>query len=521
MFRSPESFFNKIKQKFKKEDKLILITTLIAGIVTNFYFFISDGLQADALSSSYWKIAGSWETKLGRPLIQFTDMSRFGFVNQLLIVLVSLLFIAGAIMLIRRIFKIKSNLLLVILTILIAVSPQFTETYMFLYCADSYLVAFFLSALAVFALTKIKTIKESKLWTLLAICCSGYVCGLYQAYLGVILGLLIVYTLKETLSNKKVSEVFKTFIRNIFIIFLGVVAYYVVLRIGLKLAHARLAGYKGADSLGLSTILALPESIANCFQDFYQFFFGPSRIINNTYYPRFIFYIALAAVFVIGLFKKLKDDKAFKKLPFIIFLLAIFPIAISIMNIVASGTRINLVTGPGFITTSLLIVVIYEGLKETKFENIMRWVSAISLVVIAWTFIITNTFTYIVRQQEYDGLKVTFSDIYSRATQLDDYNENTKWMFSYYFNVTNARDIDKTTGMVTRNNITWTSYTGVKRYTYFFKKFMNKDIEAEDNEKYEKIIETNEFKLMPTYPAKDSVKIIDGTLVVKVSERTF
>ena len=521
MFKTPEKVLQKIKQVFKKEDKLIFITTLIAGIITNFYFFISKGLQADALNSSYFGIAGKWETKLGRPLIQFTDMARFGFINQLLIVLISLFFIAGAIMLIRRIFKIKSKLLLVILTILITVSPQFTETYMFLYCADSYLLAFFLSALAVFSITKIKSIKKSKQWVLAAIICSGYVCGLYQAYLGVIFGILISYTLKEALDKKNTKIVAKEFFRNVAIVFAGVAAYYVILRVGLKLAHARLAGYKGADSLGLKTILSLPNNIANCFQDFYQFFFGPTRIIFNTYYNRWIFYVILAIIFIAGLFKTLKQNNDFKKLPFIIFLLLAFPIAISIMNIIASGTRINLVTGPGLITTSLLIVVIYEKLKENKQEIIMRWLTLICLVIISWTYIIANTFTYVVRQQEYDGLKVTFEDIYSRAVQLEDYNKDTKWLFSHYFEVTNVRDIDKTLGMVTTNNITWPSYDGVKRYTHFFKKIMNKDIVAEDNEKYEEIISTDEFKNMPIYPAKNSVKIINGTLVVKVSEKTF
>jgi len=94
-------------------------------------------------------------------------------------------------------------------------------------------------------------------------------------------------------------------------------------------------------------------------------------------------------------------------------------------------------------------------------------------------------------------------------------------MFSYYFNFSNVRDLDKTHGMVTSNNITWPSYAGVKRYSYFFEKFMGKKIEMADSEEYNKIIETTDFKNMPTYPSKGSLKIINDTLVIKVSERTF
>ena len=518
---NPEKVIAKIKQKFEKDDKFVFIITFIAGIIANFYFFISRGLQADALSPSYFRIAGNWETKLGRPLIQFTDMARFGFVNQLLIVLVSLLFIAGFMMLIRRIFNIKSRVLLFILTVLITVSPQFTETYMFLYCADSYLLAFFLSALAVFAMTKIKTIKESKLWTALAICCSGYVCGLYQAYLGVILGILIVYTIKNTLDEKKVSTAVKNFIRNICLVFAGVAIYYIVLRVGLKLAHARLAGYKGADSLGLSTILALPETIKNCFLDFYNFFFHGSSIIYNVYYNRAVIYLTLLAVVIIGAIYIIKRDKNYKKLPFIIFLTLIFPIGINIMNVVAKGTRINLVNGPGLITTSLFLIIIYEFMKETKVENILRYITIFATAILSWTFIISNTFTYIVRDQEYDNLEVTLTDIYQKASEIEGYKEGTKWLFSYYFIINDVKDIEKTNGMTANNNITWPSYAGVRRYAYFYKKFMGKNVEFEEAEKYDEIIATDEFKNMPIYPAKGSMKMINDTFVVKVSERTF
>ena len=191
------------------------------------------------------------------------------------------------------------------------------------------------------------------------------------------------------------------------------------------------------------------------------------------------------------------------------------------MNIVAKGTRINLVTGPGLITTSLFMVIIYEYMKESKIENILRYIMIIATIILSWTYIIANTFSYIVRDQEYDTLETTLSDIYSKATDLEGYNKNTKWFFSYYFNVADVKDMEMSNGMTTRNNITWPSYTGVRRYAYFYKKFMGKDVEFEDEEKYNEIIETEEFKNMPVYPAKGSVKIIDNTLVVKASERTF
>ena len=423
-------------------------------------------------------------------------------------------------MLIRRIFKIESKLLLTLLAIIVAIAPQFTETYFYLYCADSYLLAFFAAALAVFSLTKIDKIKNSKRWVILTIISTILTCSLYQAYLGVLLGLLVAYAVKETL-DKSAKIAIKNFVRNCAVILIGVCIYYVMFLDFCFINHVRPSGYKGANKLGLSTLLAMPENIANAFSDFYRFFFVDRKIINNDFYNRGIFYMILLVVFAFASFKIFKNEKSKKSQILTTFLLlTIFPIAVNIMDIIASGTRINLVTGPGILITAVLFIIMIDRLKDCNFNNLLRYVSSIVLIILAWTFTLSNIHTYVARNGQYDAFKNIAQNIYNKATALENYKPNMKFMFSNVIQ-TPAKEFEKTNGMITGNTLSWTGYAGVRRYTYFFNKYLGLNISSADADEYLKIVETDEFKNMEIYPENESVKIIDGVVVIKTSEKVL
>lgn len=510
---------------FDRTDLKILITVLIAGIINNFYFFISQGLQADALSGAFFQIAGLWETQLGRPLIQIVDGLRYGFVNQLLVVLMCLIFIALAVMLLRRIFQIKNTLLLYLLAVLICVAPQFTEVYEFLYCADSYLLAFLLAIVAVYALTRIKAFKDSKKWYLCAVLATAATCGFYQAYLGCLIGLTILVALREALSSTSTKEVLQHFIRNACVILVGVCFYYLALFIYCGILGTSLASYKGADGLfSMDTILALPEAILNCFKDFAHFFLS-SRIIFNKFYGRAIIYIILFITLALGLVCRLRELKSEKlaKVGLALFLLAIFPIGVNATDLLTAtaGIRINLVTAQGIVVTSLLLAVIFgKTPQEFAKENLLHWVGAAATIALIVTFVISNTFTYVYRQQQYDHLKVVMQDVYGRVVTLPNYNSEMPWIFSNIIPV-NSVDVERTNGVVTTNPVTWPSYAGAQRYALFLDKFMGIRVHTVDETVYRETTQTKDFQNMPVYPADGSVKIIDGKVVIKVSETVF
>lgn len=518
----PDKLIEKIKKHFDKTDKFILMTTFVAGFITNFMFFITRGVAPDTLTEIPNHIANDWEISLGRFSLQFMDNFRFGLVNQILIVSIALLFIALFLITVRKIFKIESKTLLFSLIIIFAVAPQFTETYQFLYCADSYMIALFMSAVAVYALTKITTIKESIKYIILTLVSVILVCSIYQAYLGVLLSLIVVYAIKTTLDDKAKNAII-FFIKSAIYVFIGICAYYVLFRVICKLIGIRPSGYKGANSLGLNTILALPNTIKSTFEDFYNFFFKEQVIINNVYYNRYAIYNILFVTFIlsfISVFRKIKENRVSKLIVTILLFIA-FPISIGIMNLIAPGTRLFLVTGPGLLVTAILFVVFIEKLELNNFNNILRYVSCIVLFFLGWTFALSDIRTYIVRENQVVQFEQALRTIYDDATSLPEYKVGMKFVFSNNIH-TPAKDFEKTNGMVTGNEISWPSFFGTTRYKYFYEQYLGVSPDFADSEIYEKVINTDEFKEMDIFgEGKNYVKVIDDAVVIKTSETVF
>ncbi len=519
---SPELLLEKIKRHFDKTDIHIIITTFIVGFITNFKFFISNGIAADAIDALPTHYSGAWEAGLGRFLIHFFDHVRFGLVDKILIVSASLLFIASAIILIRKSLKIKSKLLLILLTTIISIAPQFTETYEFIYCADAYTFAFLLSALAFFFSTKIIESKNTIKNALLLIATTLLLCSIYQAYLGVLLGLTAVYTYKLNFDNTT-KNTLKYLTKSLIFIFIGICAYYVVYRIVLKLTGAHPAEYKGANGIGLGLIASLPLGIKNAFVDFFLFFFGEGDITYNYFYGRHIIYAVMFTIFIIATIIAIftKKEHRFAKSLITIAIFALFPILVNITNVIASNSRIYIVAGAGLLTTFVLFAVAIDTTADRSLNNLLRYIFYLATFILGVTYIIASIYTYTIRDNQMKYFDETLRSIHKEATSLKDYKKDMKFIFSNTIK-TPASGVEMTTGFTTTSDISWPGFINITRYKSIYEHNLGIDVEFADASTYERVINTDKFKSLNTYAdGHGYAAIIDGVVVVKISNQTL
>lgn len=515
----PNELFLKVKKNITKNDIFIILVVLVLGIINNFSFFITEGIAPDALSSADFNIAGNWEIKLGRFGIKYINLLRYGLVNKFIIVFISLIFLALAVVVISRIFEIKNKTAIAIIAAIVAVAPQFTETYFFIYCADAYAFAFLTSTLTVFFLKK----AENKKWNYLIAClCTIITCSMYQAYLGVILGLFVIYTISQFLREKNVKDILLEVLKDIVTIGIGIIIYYLILKVILAILGLSLASYKGADSLGINTIKALPKSIIQTYRDFYNFFFT-NKIIRNSYYKRMQINSALFMISLIGLilnFVSMKGNKKILRIVLTILAIITFPIVVSIMDLIAPSTTVNLVTGPGIITSVVLMIVIYNNLKNNSINNIIKYLCIILITILTNSFIIQNTYTYMNRQETFRNYYTVANDIYGKATSLEDYSTTKKWLFSDVIKF-KANNLEKTNGFISYDNETWNNYNRILQNYRFFDKYLGVKIKICSKDEYDSIVKSDEFKNMPIYPNNGSIKIINNIIVIKISDKVF
>lgn len=517
--KNPNELIKRVLEKFNKNDVMVLFIVFILGFINNFVFITTEGVAPDSLSTGNFDIAGEWEISLGRFGIEFVNLLRFGLVNKFIIILISLIFLSLSVMIVIRTFSIKNRILIVLLSALITVAPQFTETYMFIYCADAYCLAFMIATLSGYFLKKADS---KKIYYIFSAICIIITCSLYQAYLGVSIGIAIILLINDLLNNKDIKEVVKKGVKYLATIFIAIILYYLILKIIITVLGISLASYKGANNIGLETIRNLPKSIAQAYKDFFEFFFT-NKIISNSYWKRKYIYLALLLISFGGMiliFIKNKFKSKYLRILCVLILLAIFPIGVNIMNLIASTTKINLVTGVGIITTYILLLLIYEKLLDNWLENLIKYAYLILLCILIFTFILENTFTYMCRYDTFRNYYAISNNIYNQVTSLDDYSTDMKWMFSDVIRY-KAKDRDKANGFISNDNETWNNYNGTHQNVNFFSKYLGVKINVCSKEDYDNIVQTEEFKQMPIYPNAGSIKIINDIIVIKVSDHVF
>ena len=491
-----EKFIKKIS--INKNDLLVIITIFLFGLVNYIYILGHTVLSPDGLTYGPIYISGGWEFDLGRPLLHVIDRIRGGLVSPSIILFSSLIMLSISAILLKNIFKIKNKINIFILSILIVLFPTFSESSLFIYCFDSYCIAFLFSILGLYFIQK-----KKYLLSIIAIIIS---LSLYQAYISVtITGILLLF-INNTLDNK---GSFKELFIDMVIVLLGLIAYFILLKLSMAAFGRHLAEYRGASSFGIETIKALPKSILNAYHDFYSFFIN-ENIIYNNYYHRYIINIIIF-ILIIGIMSKyfinIKNHQKFLLILSFVFL----PLAINIMDIIACETKINLVTAIGFIMFYILLINLSEKYSPIP---IIKTTCTIIIMILCYTYLLSNNGTFQARMDTYNHYYAQSSYILNQVKSLNEYNKEYPWMFNNTINYESPL-LKVSNGYLARDLETFSNYIGIYENEVFYRRFLGEKITIIPEERYREIIQKDEYKAMNT----GDIKIIDQVIVIKVNDK--
>ena len=257
--------------------------TFIIGFIANILVITGDILFPDSYLLTEFYISNIWDLSLGRWFLRFIDYTRFGLSSPLVSTTFALLALSFSSILISDLFKIKNKVNKYIISLLLVVSPFFTETLFSVFCSFEFTVSFLLSILSVYFLYKI----DNKVFRIiLSAICLTLSLGLYQAYLGVTCGLCllvpIVLLLKKEINTK---ELIQKIIESLIMGIISILLYEGILHILLALSHVSMADYSGANEIGLKTILNIPTLLKDAYTSFANYYLN-NEIINNLIYRR-------------------------------------------------------------------------------------------------------------------------------------------------------------------------------------------------------------------------------------------
>ena len=238
--KTPWDFFQSSRTKIKNTWKIAFLSAFVPGILIHLPVMLSDIPNHDGLSSMYFDqnmiTSGRWFLSVACGFSSY-------FTIPWIIGLIGLLWLALAAVALTELLELADPLVIMAVSGLLISFPALASTFAYVFTMDGYMMALFLSILAV-----LFTKKQKKGWLAGAVCLA-FSMGIYQAYLPFAI-LLCVYVILLFFMEEKGWKT-KAFyvLRYLGMGVAGAALYYVILQILLKLQGKVLDTYQGINSM--------------------------------------------------------------------------------------------------------------------------------------------------------------------------------------------------------------------------------------------------------------------------------
>lgn len=473
---------------------------------------------------------GGYEASLGRWGINIIDSLRNNIAIPFITTLISILMMGFINILLIELFEIKNKFFQILTMISVIVSPSLCMALLYAYTADAYLFAMFFSILTPYAFYYIKNRK-------LGICLAGisfvFMLSIYQSYMGLTIGLIVMIQIKKLLAQEKTMlEVLKDIAQKAAMLVIFAILYAAITWLYLRINHLSISTYKGTNQISLATILtSIIPSIKNAYIAFFKYFFADGIILNRAwkreklYAIFFVFFAASILILLTKLWKNKKTKKDFfARSVLSVFLMVLLPVALNIVVIIASGNEIYFLMATQMLLMIPFSLMIFEQLQtKNSLINLLNWAIILVLIVTMITYFLSIIVTYQTTQMTYKQAEKVANRILVRMEETPGYRSGMNKLFAGVIDDVNfPKTLDIYNLAVTnslRSSIFHATYWGQEAtWRNFMEVFCGVRINFCEDYKYYKIIHSDEFKQMDIFPGENSVKMIQDVIVVKFTD---
>ena len=474
-------------------------------------------LTGDALNNVYFNgdlmWIGRWSS---RWLSSLSTSYTMPYVNGLLMIL-AVSALSGMLV---AVLEIRSTVLAVVSSAVMICFPTVSATLGFLHNADAYMLAAMLAALGVLLLEKTR-------WGFLpAVLLIAVATGTYQACATFALGMLFVRGMQLMICKPDVGPraLLLRAGRYALCLVLSVALYYVVL-LAMTGGQGATGDYQSVtESASLETLMAFPQNLAGCYQDFWQAV-GPLSTEEGCRmgsWPNHVF-IVLELLLACVSFLALQGRKPLRFLAFLA-LCALAPFFLCAIRIFAPDKVYNLMTY-SVAGTYLIGIVLMDCLPETM-ERLkaakggraarealagVSWAMLACLAVCVYSWSIDANVKFHKAKLDYENMYAQCSTFLDLAEANDEYVQGMPVLVIGDSSYASGRGRP--------------AMYETKMYYTFMRYCLNVDMPfstANDIRDLARAIEDSEdFVLMSCYPGEGCVQVIGDCMVIKLSEPDY
>lgn len=505
-----DSALSNIHKEIGKDGRLAFIASLITGTVAHMSALVSDFPNHDGLSSMYFDqnmiTSGRWFLVAACAPTSFFSL-------PWITGIVALLYIAIAAILTVKILKIENPCFIVLTSALITVFPSLSSNFAYVFTMDGYMMGMLFCVSAVWLVER-----AGKFGWLFGAVMLALGMGCYQSYLCITM-ILCLYTcavilLKDEKPREKLIGIGKYFMMGV----IGVILYYVVLRILLVIQGKVLDTYQGINTMSSGNGRGLIGTVSLMYTDFVKFTFGkvtaPGTIAGVSLF--------VTAVVALVCFVRSAANKGVLKKPlfyvFSLLFLSVLPCAMNAILLISTDVTYHvLMRFQWAFLIAIMMAVIDHGVSKDNFGNYIGWAGVIFCTALVCSYIVTDNIAY-------SNLNKKYEKTYAYCLRLADRIEQTE---GYYSGIPVAL-----VGVVGNDSFPETDITGdvtgallgvsgdyllykPENYRDFYKYYLGITFNILGEDEVAKFYNEDFYAEMESFPGKTSVLLHDGVIYVK------
>lgn len=506
----------KIYNDNKQDIKIAGISAVLTSLISYYFFMISGYSLPDGIVEGlYYYDNPTHHLVDGRWAVRYLNLV-FGHnvVMPHVVVIFYALCMAAAAILVSKLFNTNNKLFLAATASVLSVSNVVTEQLTFPHVALTFSFAFLFAVLFVYLVDKKKILPSIVGIIALSICM-----GLYQAYIGAAVALILLVTIIRLLNEEKIKNILVGFLWFASCGILGCLLDVAEYSIEIKLRDL----YKAqlVDSFGIGEILSkLNKTLGETYSVFYEYFADP--MLKRRYLYAALFVIALAALLIL-IYELIKKKLYLNALLVIAFLLLI-PLTMNIIRVLIPYYPIHILMKYHLVLMiPFCFAIILKAFSGIKYRTIIETVAWVLLTAIISTYVISANATFLALRVSYKALETNTSMILNDVYDVEGYVPGeTVIIFAGFPKEGNIREklgIYNYAILEATNAAFWENYNGITncRRNYLLYYFgLESGTFTEDE--YRAITGSDEFINMPVWPAEGSVEMINGIVVAKLTD---
>lgn len=396
---------------------------------------------------------------------------------------------------------------------LMATFPTVCATLAFRFTAAYYGIALLLSVLSAWLADK------SRWGIFLSGLCLSCSMGIYQAYPPFTIGLFVLMLMGQALAeDATLPRLIRKGVRYCVCLILGVVLYFVFLKLCLFLYGTTLDTYQGIDSMGKISLSQLPGLVLDAWYSAALFSVRDYCSLAGTPMLKLLWSAAIAVIGVLALAVILLRRPKPLNICFFCLMGLVFPLAINFIVVMAPEGIVYTIMVYSFVLVGIAPLMLLEYLPEGKY--LPRLTALILSLIVFYNGYHSNlnyTSLYYANRQ----VENYFSGMLAQMRMTEGYTPEKTWVFlgdriddPKFWNIWNCEPVyggyigSDAEGLL---NASYSVNVWIQAYLGYETVYASPEVEAA-------LGEDPRVQQMPCWPSQGSIQVVDDYLVVKFQE---